>query len=140
MFTHRYRYWFALLLSLYTYANSEFCKVYYYFNIRIEWYYAFATILSITFLILEINSLAEPLVRKIWPLAKSKIKYKVAFFIVGSITATTLTIAIVLIMGMIFHTYSLQENYTPLKLNLMYCWLVNLLYHLINAIIFYFKE
>ncbi len=140
MFTHRHRYWFAFLLSLYTYINTEFCKVYYYFNIRIEWYYAFATILSITFLILEINRLAEPVVRKIWPLEKSKIKYKVAFFIAGSITATTLTIAIVLIVGMIIHPFSLQENYTPLKLNLMYCWLVNLLYHLINTIIFYFKE
>lgn len=114
--------------------------MYYYFNIRIEWYYAFATILSITFLILEINRLAEPFVRKIWPLEKSKIRYKVAFFIAGSITATTLTIAIVLIVGMIIHPFSLEENYTPLKLNLMYCWLVNLLYHLINAIIFYFKE
>ena len=140
MFTHRYRYWFALLLSVYTYANTEFCKVYYHFNIRIEWYYAFATILAITFLILEINRLAEPAVRKIWPLEKNKIKYKIAFFITGSIIATTLTIAIVLIVGMIIHPYSLQENYTPLKLNLTYCWLVNLLYHLINAIIFYFKE
>jgi two-component system, LytTR family, sensor kinase len=140
MFTHRYRYWFALLLSLYTYANTEFCKVYYHFNIRIEWYYAFATILAITFLVLEINRLAEPVVRKIWPLEKNKIKYKIAFFIAGSISATTLTIAIVLLVGMIIHPYSLQENYTPLKLNLTYCWLVNLLYHLINAIIFYFKE
>jgi LytS/YehU family sensor histidine kinase len=114
--------------------------VYYHFNIRIEWYYAFATILAITFLILEINRLVEPAVRKIWPLEKNKIKYKIAFFITGSISATTLTIAIVLIVGMIIHPYSLQENYTPLKLNLTYCWLVNLLYHLVNAIIFYFKE
>ena len=32
------------------------------------------------------------------------------------------------------------ENFTPIKLNLMYAWLVNLLFHLINTIIFYFKE
>lgn len=140
MFTHRYRYWFALLLSVYTYVNTEFCKVYYHFNIRIEWYYAFATILAITFLILEINRLADPVVRQFFPPAKNKIHYKVAFFIAGSITATTLTVLIVLIVGMIIHPYSLQQNYTPLKLNLMYCWLVNLLYHLVNAIIFYFKE
>lgn len=140
MFTHRYRYWFALLLSVYTYVNTEFCKVYYHFNIRIEWYYAFATILAITFLILEINRLADPVVRQFFPPAKNKIHYKIAFFIAGSITATTLTVLIVLIVGMIIHPYSLQQNYTPLKLNLMYCWLVNLLYHLVNAIIFYFKE
>lgn len=38
------------------------------------------------------------------------------------------------------HPYSLKENIIPLKLNITYCWLVNLLYHLINAIFFYFKE
>jgi two-component system, LytTR family, sensor kinase len=140
MFTHRYRYWFALLLSIYTYVNTEFCRVYYYFNIRIEWYYALATILAVTFLILEINSIAEPLVRRYWPVEKNKVKYKVAFFVAGSIASTTLTVAIVLIVGMLIHPFSLNENFTPLKLNLMYAWLVNLLYHLINTIIFYFKE
>jgi LytS/YehU family sensor histidine kinase len=107
---------------------------------QIAWYYAFATILAITFLILEINRMADPLVRRFWPPEQNKIRYKLAFFIVGSLSATTLTIAIVLTMGMIIHPFSLSENFTPLKLNLMYCWLVNLLYHLINAIIFYFKE
>lgn len=140
MFTHRYRYVFAFLLSLYTYINTEFCRVYYYFNIRIEWYFAFATILAITFLTLEINRLTEPLVRRVMPPEKNKIKYKVSFFIAGSILATTLTVTIVLAMGMLIHPFSLKENIIPLKLNLMYCWLVNLLYHLINAIIFYFKE
>lgn len=140
MFTHRYRYWFALLLSLYTYANTEFCRLYYYFNIQIEWYYALATILSITFLVLEINRLADPLVQKLFPLEKNKIRYKIAFFFAGSISATTLTIFIVLFVGMIIHPFSLKDNYIPLKLNITYCWLVNLLYHLVNAIIFYFKE
>lgn len=140
MFSHRYRYWFALLLSVYTYANTQFCNLYYHFNINIEWYYAFATILAITFLVLELNKLAEPLVRKLFPVEKNKIKYKIAFFIAGSISATTLTIGIVLIVGMILHPFSFQENFIPLKLNITYCWLVNLLYHLINAIIFYFQE
>lgn len=140
MFTHRHRYIFAFLLSLYTYLNTEFCRIYYYFNIQIEWYYAFATILAITFLILEINRLTEPVIRKLLPPRVNKIRYKVLFFITGSILATTITVIIVLIMGMLVHPYSLQENYTPLKLNLTYCWLVNLLYHLINTIIFYFKE
>lgn len=140
MFTHRYRYVFAFLLSLYTYVNTEFCRVYYYFNIRTQWYFAFGTILAITFLTLEINRLTEPLVRRLMPPEKNKIKYKISFFIAGSIMATTLTITIVLAVGMLIHPFSLKENIIPLKLNLMYCWLVNLLYHLINAIIFYFKE
>jgi two-component system, LytTR family, sensor kinase len=140
MFTHRYRYWFALILSVYTYANTEFCRIYFHFNIGIEWYYAFATILAITFLTLEINRFTEPIVRKLVHPETNKIRYKVTFFIAGSFLTTALTITIVLVMGMLIHPYSLQENYIPLKLNLTYCWLVNLLYHLINAIIFYFKE
>lgn len=140
MFTHRFRYLFALLLSLYTYLNTEFCRVYYYFNIRIDWYYAFATILVITFLILETNRLAEPFIRRFFPPEKNKIRFQVLFFLTGSVMATALTIAIVLAVGVWIHSFSLKENFTPLKLNLMYCWLVNLLYHLINSIIFYFKE
>lgn len=140
MFTHKYRYHFAFLLSLYTYLNTEFCKVYYYFNIRIDWYAALATILLITFLTLESNRYLEIFVRKIIPVEKNNIRFPVVFFIAGTITSTVITVAVVLIMGMGFHSFSLQENFTPLKLNLMYGSLVNLLFHLINTIIYYFKE
>jgi len=140
MFTHKYRYHFAFLLSLYTYLNTEFCKVYYYFNIRIDWYAALATILLITFLSLESNRYLEIFVRKIIPVEKNNIRFPVVFFIAGTITSTVITVAVVLIMGMGLHSFSLQENFTPLKLNLMYGSLVNLLFHLINTIIYYFKE
>jgi two-component system, LytTR family, sensor kinase len=140
MFTNRYRYLFALLLSVYTYVNTEFCQVYTHFNMFIEWYAAFATILIITFSILEANRWIEVLVRKILSPEINKIKFPVVFFMAGGFITTVLTIAVVLFMGMGLHSFSLKENYTPLKLNLTYGWLVNLLYHLINTIIFYFKE
>lgn len=140
MFTHKYRYYFALLLTLYTYLNTEFCKVYYYFNIRIDWYAALSTILLITFLILESNRYLEIFVRRIITVEKNNIRFLVVFFFAGTVTSTVITVGVVLIMGMGFHSFSLQENFTPLKLNLMYGSLVNLLFHLINTIIFYFKE
>jgi sensor histidine kinase YesM len=140
MFTHKYRYIFAFLLATYTYVNTEFCKVYFYFNIRINWYAAFATILLITFSIQEGNRLLEPYVRKRIPVEKNKIRFPFVFFISGTALSLLLTIGIVLLMGMGFHSFSIRENFTPLKLNLMYGSLVNLLYHLINTIIFYFKE
>jgi len=114
--------------------------VYYYFNIRIDWYAALATILLITFLSLESNRYLEIFVRKIIPVEKNNIRFPVVFFIAGTITSTVITVAVVLIMGMGLHSFSLQENFTPLKLNLMYGSLVNLLFHLINTIIYYFKE
>lgn len=140
MFTHRYRYAFALLLSVYTYLNTEFCNVYDYFNIRIEWYYALATITLITLLILETNRLIEPVIRKKVPPEKFKTRFPLVFFIVGSIFATCITPCVVLLMGMHVHDYSFWENITPLKLNLTFAWLVTLLFHLINTVIFYFKE
>ncbi len=140
MFTHRFRYAFAFLLSLYTYLNTEFCNVYDYFNIQIEWYYAFATITLISLLILETNRFVEPLIRKEVPPEKFKKRFPIFFFVAGSIIATVITTGIVLIMGMMVHKYSFSENIIPLKLNLTYAWLVNLLYHLINTVIFYFKE
>lgn len=140
MFTHKYRYAFALLLSLYTYLNTEFCKVYYYFNILIDWYYAFFTILIITLLILEANRLIEPFIRKNIDPEKSKTRFPILFFLAGGITSTLIAIGVVAFMGLLMHSYSVQENITPLKLNLMYAWLVNLLFHLINTIVFYFQE
>lgn len=140
MFTHKHRYTFAILLSIYTYVNTEFCNLYDYFNIRIDWYYAFATILIISNLILETNRLVEPFIRKKIPPEKFKIRFPLIFFLTGSAMATAIAIGIVLIMGMWIHSFSLQENFIPLKLNLTYAWLVNLLYHLVNSVIFYFKE
>lgn len=140
MFTHRFRYLFALLLSVYTYLNTEFCQVYDYFNIRIEWYVAFGTILAITFLTLEGNRLIEPLLRKKIPPENYKTRFPVGFFLAGSVLSTLVALTVVLFVGMALHSFSLSENFTPIKLNLMYAWLVNLLFHLINTIIFYFKE
>jgi len=140
MFTHKYRYAFALLLSVYTFLNTEFCNVYEYFNLRIEWYYAFLTITAITFLILEGNKLVEPFIRSKVPPEKYKKKFPFVFFIAGNFIATIVASFIVMLMGMVLHRYSFTENILPLKLNLTYAWLVNLLYHLINTVIFYFKE
>jgi sensor histidine kinase YesM len=131
---------FALLLSVYTYLNTEFCQVYDYFNIRIEWYVAFGTILAITFLTLEGNRLIEPLLRKKIPPENYKTRFPVGFFLAGSVLSTLVALTVVLFVGMALHSFSLSENFTPIKLNLMYAWLVNLLFHLINTIIFYFKE
>ncbi len=140
MFTHKYRYIFTCILAAYTYLNTEFCRVYDYFNIRIEWYYALLTITSICFLILESNRMIEPLVRKKVLPEKFKTRFPIVFFLTGTAMATIIALFMVWVVGMLLHPFSLEQNFTPIKLNLVFAWLVNLLYHLINTIIFYFKE
>lgn len=140
MFNYKYRYHFALLLSVYTYLNTEFCDLYRHFNIVIDWYYALITITSISLVILEFNRLLEPKIRRLDFLKENKIRFPVVFFLISGLAATIITTSIVLFMGMFLHEYSLKENLIPLKLNLTYAWLVNLLYHLVNTVIYYFKE
>ncbi len=140
MFTHRFRYLFIAGLSVYTYLNTVLCEVYKYFNIGIEWYYAFGTITIVTLCIWEGSRLLEPVFQKRLNTVKNKIKVLVLFFIAGGVLTTIVTTGIVFLVSMVLHKHSFAETIMPLKLNLIYAWLANLLFHLLNAIMFYFTE
>lgn len=140
MFANKYRYVFIIILAAYTYLNTVLCEVYKYFNIPIEWYVAFATITIITLLVWESSRLIEPFFKKLINRQKNKIKTLVLFFITGSLFTTLITIGVVFFVGMGLHNYSFKQTIIPLKLNLIYAWLANLLFHLLNAIKFYFTE
>ncbi len=140
MFSHKYRYIFIAGLAIYTYINTVLCEVYKYFNIQIEWYVAFGTIASITLFIWEGNRLIEPLIKKLLRKQKNKLKTLILFFAAGSVITTIITVAIVFFISMVLHKYSFNKTIIPLKLNLIYAWLANLLFHLLNAIMFYFTE
>lgn len=140
MFNHKYRYLFVLGLSVYTYLNTVLCEVYRYFNIQIEWYVAMFTILVLTLSIWESNRLIEPYFYKRTHQSKNKNRSLFIFFAVGSTITTVLTFAIVFFVSMVLHTHTAKETFIPLKLNLIYAWLANLLFHLLNTIMFYFTE
>lgn len=140
MFAHKYRYLFILVLSAYTWLNTVLCEVYHYFGIETEWYYAFGTILLITAAIWETARLLEPLFANRLRNTTNNIKWLIIFFLTCSIPATVITTAIVFLVSMVLHDNSLQQSYVPLKLNLIYAGLANLLFHLLNAIMYYFNE
>lgn len=140
MFRHRYRYIFILVLALYTFLNTVICEVYHYFGIDIEWYYALLTISAITFFIWEGNRLVEPLVYKRFESHRNKIYFLVSFFLAGVGISMTATVGIVSLVGNVFHSYTWEQNLNPLKLNIIYAGLVNLLFHLLHAIFFFFQE
>lgn len=140
MFNHRYRYYFILLLSFYTYLSTLLCEVYKYFKIEIEWYYAVGTITLVTLFIWETARLVQPVFNKKIKEHKNKIHILLYFFAASGFISALLTIGFVLFMSMILHEYSFSQSLIPIKLNLIYGVLVNLLFHLVNAIFFYFKE
>jgi len=120
--------------------NTALCDVYYYFNIEIEWYYALLTITGITFLTWEGNRLIKPYFKKRFLTPKNKIRFLGFFFIAGNIVAPVAAFIMVYLVGNILHGYSWQQNSNPYKLNIIYASLINLFFHLINAILFFFRE
>lgn len=140
MFQHRYRYLFLFVLSLYTFLNTVFCDVYYYFQITIEWYSALLVITAITYLTWEGNRILEPLVQRKIPPARSKWRFLIGFFIAGSSFSILSTFFVVYLAGQVFHDYSWQQNLNPQKLNIIYAGLLSLFFHLLNTIYFFFQE
>lgn len=140
MFSHPYRYLFIFLLALGTFFCTILCDVYTYFFIEIDWYLALTTIFAITAIIWEGNRLVEkwliPAAFKI----KNKVKYFVLFFIAGNAVAIMACLLMVYVIGVLVHGYSWERNANPLKLNIIYACLANLLLHLLNTIIFFFQE
>jgi two-component system, LytTR family, sensor kinase len=140
MFTHQYRYLFILLLSLFTFLNTVLCNVYHYFGIDIEWQYALLTILLVTFFTWEASRLLEPFIQKKISPQKHKIRFLVVFFIAAATLSSILAAGAVYLVGGVLHGYNWQQNSNPLKLNIIYSGLVCLLFHLLNTILFFFRE
>ncbi|MBL7742177.1 MAG: histidine kinase [Chitinophagaceae bacterium] len=140
MFNHPYRYLFILLLSLYTFLNTVLCDVYHYFRIDIEWYYSILTILGVTFFTWEGNRLMEPFFKKKFLTPKTKIRFLIIFFLAGNLIAFVAATLMVYVTGHLVHGYSWNQNMNPLKLNIIYGSLINLFFHLLHAIFFFFHE
>lgn len=140
MFAHKYRYLFIAALSVYTYINTVLCEVYKYFRIEIEWYVAFGTITLLTLGIWEASRLMEPLFNKKLQTSRNKIKTLILFCTAGGLFTTLFTVAVVFFVSIGLHHYPFATTLIALKLNLIYAWLANLLFHLLSAIKFYFTE
>jgi two-component system, LytTR family, sensor kinase len=140
MFNHKYRYYFILLLSFYTYISTLLCEVYKYFNIEIAWYYAAGTITLVTLFVWETGRLLLPFFEKRIEAHKHKVTGLIYFFLTCGVITSILIMTLVLFESIVIHKRSLSDSTIPVKLNIIYGVLVNLLFHLVNAIFFYFKE
>jgi len=140
LFHHRYRYLFMTLLALYAFINTALCNVYYYFNIEITWYYALLTVFGVTVLTWEGNRLIKPYMKKKFLTAKNKFRFLGFFFITGNIIGLAAAVLMVYLVGNLIYGYNWQQNWNPLKLNIIYATLINLFLHLVNAILFFFRE
>lgn len=140
LFHHRYRYLFMTLLALYAFMNTALCQVYAYFKIDITWYHALLTIVGVTFLTWEGNRLIKPHFKKKFLSGGNKLRFLGFFFIAGNVIAISAALLMVYLVGHVIYGYNWQQNYNPIKLNVIYATLINLFLHLVNAILFFFRE
>lgn len=139
MFSHRYRYFFILALALFTFINTIICEVYFYFRINIDWYWALIVITAITLFIWESNRILEPYFKKGLAKAPHQLRFHFLYFLTGMLLAGAFTLLIVPGIGMLLLYKPWTEIEEPLKLNMIYAGLCNLLFHLLHAIFYYFS-
>lgn len=140
LFNHKYRLLFITLLALYAFLNTVLCNVYHYFSINIQWWHALLVILAITLLTWEGNRLIKPFMKKKFLADGNKLRFFGLFFIAGNVISVIAAFSIVLLIGAVLYNYNWQQLQNPLKLNIIYATLINLFLHLVNAILFFFRE
>ncbi|WP_276482637.1 sensor histidine kinase [Paraflavitalea pollutisoli] len=129
-----------MLLSAYAYINTVLCEVYRYFHIDIAWYHALMIFVLVTLVTWEGSRLIEPWLIRRFPPQQQRIKYLGAFFAAGLSISCLATVAIVYIVGVGIYHYPVAQLEMPFKLNLIYAGLISLLFHLLNAILYFFRE
>jgi two-component system, LytTR family, sensor kinase len=139
LFRNKYRYWFILGLSLYTYANTAFCNLYTYFNLPVSPYHAAGVIFLITLGTWEISRFLHPVFNK-WVTGEEKsLQRKIALFL----SSTFVSLLFTTLVCWVFSHYILAQISglgIALKLTLTYTVLVSLLFHLLNAVFYYLNQ
>lgn len=135
-FQNKYRYWFILALATYTYVNTAVCRVYDYFQMPIEWYQAYLSIILITLLTWEWSRINQPFFEK-WFEGEKNIFRRLGFFFVSGLLGSIIFTCMIVVAfeHWVLHIPMSLDN--PLKLTLTYTSLINLLFHLVNAVVYF---
>ena len=138
-FNHKYRYWFALALAVYTYLSTLFCNVYSYFGMDVQWYTALGSIVVITVGTWEAGRLLYPLFHKLPQKEDLIIRNLLVYWMAAGVASGLFTVAVVFAFDRLFH-HAPIDLYNPLKLTLTYALLINLLFHLLHAVAYYMER
>lgn len=135
-FSIKYRYWFIATLSVYTFINTAICEIYKYFQLEIHWYEALFFIFLITLITWELGRWLHPLFSRWIQDDSAAMKRKLLFFA----TATVCSVAATVLLVYLFETVWLKSGQSlknPIKLTVTYVLLAGLLFHLLNAVVYY---
>jgi sensor histidine kinase YesM len=138
-FQHRYRYWFILGLSVYTYVSTEICGVYEAFHLPVAWYTALGSITCITAGTWEFSRLLYRFLVKKEVHSEKAIQQLAFFFMTCAAASAIFTSLIVFVFDNAFEHPPI-EIMVPLKLTITYALLINLLFHLLHAVAYFMER
>ncbi|MEP6465604.1 MAG: hypothetical protein ABJB05_04840, partial [Parafilimonas sp.] len=139
MFKIKYRYPVIILLAVYSYLNTLFSEVYFYYKISAPAWLILTCLLLITASVWESNRFLEKIISRFIKPANS-IKFLIVFFISGFIAASVISIAFIILADHIFLHQPLDTLTIAMKLSLTYATRINLFMHIANVIFVFFKK
>lgn len=140
MFALKYRYWFILLLAVYSFLNTLYAEALAYYRIDLPPGFVLGIFIWTVLLIWEGNRWLEHLLPKVPYLFGRPIHPLLVRFV----SSLVITAAVILVpgwlVGRFYLGYSGEQMHLPLKLILMFAFRVNLFLNTINAVYFFIQR
>jgi two-component system, LytTR family, sensor kinase len=139
MFSHSYRYFFIILLAVYSFLNTLSVEIFEYYPIKIPYSIILLIFLIVIFFVWEGNRILE----KIFPLKNPSqiIKQYLLTHFVGSLV---FTLVITVLVGLGFFYFFTQLKDVPkllsIKLLLLFAFRINLFLNVLNIIFVYISK
>lgn len=139
MFSIRYRYFFIVLLGIYSYLNLLFTGGKNLFEFETPQLVLLCLMLFIVFGIWELNRLAEKYIHSYHPTLKVKVHPLIVLFIFSLFNVALISVGSLQVLYFILHIPA-QLDYSNLKLLVMQGLRVNLFLNCLNAIVYYMNR
>lgn len=139
MFQNKYRYFFILVLAVYSYANSLLSAVYSHYNIDAPASDILLVFVLITFLVWEGNRFIGHQLKADKP-GDKPVRLLVGFFIAGMLFSTLISLAVVWLIGSLVIGLPVAGLKMPAILAFTYGTRINLFLHILNAVFFYINQ
>ncbi len=127
-----------LALGIYSYFNTLFSQVYFYYGIQVPWYYALLVIVTITVLVWEVNRLLERVITKQFT-SLSKPRFLGMFFLGGGLISASIGLGVCYMAASLLELPA-ESVSIALRLTITYATRINLFLHILNAIFVLVKE
>lgn len=135
LFSFKYRYFFIILLAVYSFANTLYSEVYTHYDIQATWYQILLVFFFVTLSVWEGNrGLQVFLLRTLDP--AHTVRYLVISLLAGMICSALVSIGVVYAFAGILKLTASQIR-MPLRLMLTYGTRINLFLHILNATFIY---